>query len=67
MNDNRIDTDVFHQNHVFSKTVFKCFVDHGVAAVFDHDGFVIKSFDEGERFNECLRLADEFFIIIYRM
>ena len=52
MNNDRINADQFHQNDVLGKTVFKFFVDHGVAAEFDDNGFIFKFLNIRQGFNQ---------------
>src|SRR5699024_10031105 len=46
------ETDLFHERDVTGKTGFQAFVDHGVAAVLDHDGLAGKTLNIGQRLTQ---------------
>ena len=50
MNDDGIHPDQFEQDDVPGKAVFELFLCHGIAAIFDHDGFTVKFLNVRQRF-----------------
>ena len=47
MNHNGIDTDILHHQYVSGKGLLQLVILHGMAAIFDHNGFIVKSLDVG--------------------
>ena len=47
MNHNGIDADILHHQYVSGKGLLQLVILHGMAAIFDHNGFIVKSLDIG--------------------
>ena len=52
MDDNRIDPDIFHQDNILGKAFLKVIGHHGMAAVLDDHGRLIKPTNIRKRFNK---------------
>lgn len=52
VDDHGVHADSFHENDVAGEAVFEIVVDHGVAAVFNDEGFADKVVEIGESFDE---------------
>ena len=59
-----VDAYVLEQGHVLEDLVGELFILHGVAAVFDDDGFAPKTLDVRQRFNEDIGFIDEKLIAV---
>jgi hypothetical protein len=57
MDDYRVDPDIFHQNDIKGKITLERLVDHGMAAILDHHGFLSKFADIRQRFHQNLGLG----------
>ncbi|MNC93299.1 hypothetical protein D3C83_98940 [compost metagenome] len=57
MHDHRIHADHLEQHHVARKTLLEQIVAHGVATVFDDDGFAVKALDVRQRLGNDLGFA----------
>jgi len=53
----RVHADQFEQNHIFGKVGLQSRVGHGVAAVFDDQGFAVEFADVGQRLGQDLGLV----------
>ena len=52
MHDHRIDRGLLQQHHVAGEFLRGVFLAHGVAAVFDHDDFLVVALHMRQRFGE---------------
>ncbi len=58
MDDHRVDADLFQQDHIQGELFFQMFIDHGMAAIFDDDGFMPEFLHIGKCFQQHVRLGN---------
>jgi hypothetical protein len=54
MHHHRVHADQLEQYHVLGEALLKVFICHGIAAVFDHDGFIEEALDVRQSFSQRL-------------
>ena len=55
MNNDRVNSDKFHQHDVTREVAFKHLVDHGVTAILDDDAFALVTLNVWQRFRQDVR------------
>lgn len=64
VHEDRIDAHILEQRHIFKNLVSQGFADHGIAAVFDDDGFAPQALDIRKGLNKDVGLADELLVAV---
>ena len=56
MHDNRMQTDLAQEHHILGEALLQVIVDHGIAAILDHDALAGEFLQPRQRLNQHFRL-----------